>query len=96
MRFGPGYSPRPRPRPRRGYECGCKKEQPWCCPPAPVCLKPKCNVIHRCMTRDVPHVQECHTHIVNHQVNRHHVIPRYTCSEETVCHDEFCDMNCKC
>lgn len=67
----------------------CHRPRPVCCPTGPVCEAPKVNVVNKYHCTTVPHIIPCHTHVVNHQINKHVYVPKYTCSEETVCHNEY-------
>lgn len=47
------------------------------------------NVVKQCFVEEVPHVVNYNTHVVNECVKKHITIPKYTCTEETVCIDEY-------
>ncbi len=49
-----------------------------------------CNVVDTYQVKEVPHIKEYHTHYVNHMINKHVTIPKYTSSYETKCHDKYC------
>ncbi len=60
--------------------CGC----------TPASYQKCCNVVDTYQVKEVPHIKEYHTHYVNHMINKHVTIPKYTSSYETKCHDKFC------
>lgn len=50
------------------------------CPPIYEC--PRETVCHRYICHEVPHIEPCHTRIVNHHIYRHTFTPTYSCCEE--------------
>ncbi len=49
-----------------------------------------CNVVDTYQVKEIPHIKEYHTHYVNHMINKHVTVPKYTSSYETKCHDKYC------
>lgn len=50
------------------------------CPPIYEC--PRETVCHRYICHEVPHIEPCHTRIINHHIYRHTFTPTYSCCEE--------------
>ena len=50
------------------------------CPPVYEC--PRETVCHRYICHEVPHIEPCHTRIINHHIYRHTFTPTYSCCEE--------------
>ncbi len=81
-----------------GFDGGCFKNN-MCepampgvvCPPVMEC--PRETVCHRYICHEVPHIEPCHTRIVNHHIYRHTFTPQYTCCEENEVQNVF-DRRC--